>query len=189
MGQSNNLSIGYSGSVKLTTLVDNKVVSEKVYKNSGMLPLFTFIGNCLIGNFNSAGRSRPFKIMLLEASGSASVPPNTETTYEDKSNFIEVAMAPELIITNTSIANSSCQVKFSFIFPVARVFASGANVIALYGLNTSEITEFSAYHRLTKPDPNNPEEVIWDPIELQPEDYEENKVFAVEWTMTISNKS
>ncbi len=189
MGQSNELSIGYSGSVKLTTLVDNKIISVKTYKNSGALPLFSFIGNCLIGNFNSAGRARPFKIKLLEDTTSdANVPPNADTIYDERSIFIPVSTAPELIITNNSQANSSCQVKFSFVFPISHVHTSNANVIALYGLDTNELTEFSAYYRLTKPSAEDPNLLDWDPIELLPEDYEENKIFAVEWTMTISNK-
>lgn len=188
MSYSDGTNINYAGHIKLTTYLDNKVLSVKHYKNKGTLSLFRFLGNCLVGNFNTAGRLRPLKIKLLADNGEANVPPTKETVYTEKSSFITVATAPDLITTNSTINNASCSVVFNFIFPIANVYSSGANTIALYGINATEAEDFSAYYRLTKPDPENPEQLIWDAIELKPEDFEENKVFAVEWTLTLSNK-
>lgn len=183
MSSINETSLSYSGKVKITLKQGDQVLSVKEYKNSGAAALFRFIGYCLAGNFTLAGRLRPFKIKLLQDTGDAGTPPNANTHYEERSIFIDLATAPEIV--NSAV---NCQVKFSFIFPIANVNGSGANTIAIYGTDVNDIENFSAYYRLLKPKANNDNEVDWDPIIINPEDKEENKVFAVEWTMTISNK-
>ncbi len=179
----NETKLSYSGQVKITLKQGDQVLSIKNYKNSGAAALFRFIGYCLAGNYTLASRLRPFKIKLLQAHGDAATTPNANTTYDERSIFIDLASAPEIINSATN-----CQVKLSFIFPIANVSGSGANIIALYGADVNDIENFSAYYRLTKPKQDSDGEIEWDPIIIRPEDKEENKVFAVEWTMTISNK-
>ncbi len=195
MSYNNGVTLSYSGDVKVTVSQNGVVLSTKHYKNSGALPLFRFIGNCLAGNFNSAGRLRPFKIKLLRDNSDSPIPqPGLEDVmpeYESISNFITLAAAPEIKTVGTTL-NGSCQVKFSYIFPIATVRESGANTIAIYGLDASTITDFCAFYKLTKTVTNEQtgeDTEDWDPIILKEEDYEENKIFAVEWTMTIANKS
>lgn len=187
---SNSVSLAYTGDVKITVYQNGRVISVKHYKNAGTLPLFRFIGNCLVGNFNSAGRLRPFKIKLLEAQeNDASKAFDAETEFEEISNFITLASAPELKTFGTG-STGKCQAIFSFIFPIARINRSGANTIAIYGVDAANPKEYCAYHKLTKIVNSEGTEIVeWDPIKLLEEDYEENKVFAVEWTMTIANRT
>jgi hypothetical protein len=189
MSYSNGTTLSYQGDVKFTIKQGQTVLETRHYKNSGALPLFRFIGECLVGNFNSAGRKRPFKIKLLIDQSAKPTPDvgqeDVMPEYVAASNFITLAAAPEIQVFGTQL-NGYCQAKFSYIFPISQVFESGANTIAIYGVDEMLTTEFCAYHKLTKTADND--EPIWDPIILKEEDYENNKIFTLEWTMTIANK-
>jgi len=194
MSYSNSVSLAYRGDVKLTVSQGNTILETKQYKNAGTLPLFRFLGNCLIGNFQVAAKLRPFKIkLLIDPSDSPVQGENVSTdlpAYTEASNFIFLAQAPELTTFGSEI-NGSCQVKFSYIFPIANVFESGANTIAIYGVDETEPTRFCAFHKLTKTEASETgtgNTITWDPIKLTEEDYENNKIFALEWTMTITNR-
>ena len=203
-------SIGYRGDIKFSTYVDKYLLSTKTYKNKGVFPLFYFLANCLAGNFPAAYQSRPFKIKLLkiapqgaDASENAVLPDtvtlpqdlyNTPESQVECSDFINMAAAPEISIQEND-KGVVCKVSFSFVFPYARLRRSGANMVALYGPGVSDFTEYSAYYLLSKKvqslaaDGTTETSYEWDPIELPEEEDELNKIFAVEWTMTLSNQN
>lgn len=56
--------IGYQGKVSVKIQRGNKIISSKVYHNSGMPNLFKFLANCLAGNISANGK--PVKIKLFE---------------------------------------------------------------------------------------------------------------------------
>jgi hypothetical protein len=96
--------------------------------------------------------------------------------------------APEVIVSETS-EGQSCKVSFSFTFPSSYVIYSGANVVALYGPGVNNSAEYSAYYKLTKQVADGDTiKNVWDPIVRDFEDDEANKIFAIEWTLTLSNQ-
>lgn len=202
-------SIGYRGDIKVSTYVDKYLLSTKTYKNKGVAPLFYFLANCLAGNFPAAYQSRPFKIKLLKIAPQAddaakpvspdtvNLPQDLYATPEEQvecSDFINMAAAPEISIQENA-KGVTCKVSFSFVFPYARLRRSGANMVALYGPGASDFTSYSAYYLLSRKiqsinaDGTTETSYEWDPIELPEEEDELNKIFAVEWTMTLSNQN
>lgn len=187
--------IGYRGDVKFSTYIGKHLISSKAYKNEGATPLFNFLANCLAGNFPAAYQKRPYKIRLLKVVGETpndAIMPQAlkENTAVDRycSDFIMMTSAPEVIIQETS-SSQSCKVSFSFTFPSSYVNYSGANVIAIYGPGVTDPAEYSAYYKLTKEVADgNITRKEWDPIIRDFEDDEANKIFAVEWTMTLANQ-
>jgi hypothetical protein len=83
---------------------------------------------------------------------------------------------------------------FNFIFPYDKLIASGANIVAIYGPNILNHDEFCAFYLLTTDTENildnGQTEFIpeWDPIIKKDDEEETNKIFAVEWTMSLFNK-
>jgi hypothetical protein len=187
--------IGYRGDVKLSTYQGKYLLSSKTYRNEGALPLFRFLADCLAGNFPAAYKNRPYKIRLLKVMGEDPdniVMPQAlrENTSVDKhcSDFIMMTTAPEVIVSETS-EGQSCKVSFSFTFPSSYVIYSGANVVALYGPGVNNSAEYSAYYKLTKQVADGDTiKNVWDPIVRDFEDDEANKIFAIEWTLTLSNQ-
>lgn len=187
--------VSYRGDVKVSTYIGKHCLSTKTYRNTGALPLFRFLANCLAGNFPAAYQSRPYKVKLLkvtaEDANNVQLPEDLrKTTGVDRecSDFIPMTTAPEIIIQETD-KGQSCKVMFSFMFPYSRIRYSGANMIAIYGPGVTDPTEYSAFYLLRRVGytADNEETLEWDPIILDFEDDETNKIFAIEWTMTLSN--
>lgn len=188
--------IGYRGDVKLSTYQGKYLLSSKTYRNTGALPLFRFLANCLSGNFPAAYQNRPYKIMLLKVEGSNPDEIVMPKALKDNKNidrccsdFIMMTTAPEITIQETADMQA-CKVSFSFTFPSSYVLYSGANVVAIYGPGVSDPTEYSAYYKLTKQGADLEGHITteWDPIVRDFEDDEANKIFAIEWTMTLANQ-
>ena len=55
-------SISYTGNVKVSVVRDGKVIKKRRGRNSGKLPLFSFLTNCLIGAYNDKLRPRFIKL-------------------------------------------------------------------------------------------------------------------------------
>ena len=64
---SNKQSFSYEGSVKMQIQRNGKIVSTKTFKNSGRMPLFKFLCNCLAGVYSE--QSRPVKLKLFNYTG------------------------------------------------------------------------------------------------------------------------
>jgi hypothetical protein len=205
---SKNLSLGYSGDIKLSTYLGRKLLSTKYYKNSGALGLYRFFANCLIGNYSVASPLRPFKIKLFKyqnATNSAGIgilPEEfnlnialREGSLLPASDFINIKTVPEVFYMDDG-NTVGCKVKLSFVFPYNYIKETGnaVHVIGIYGLNTTKQEDLSAYYLLTKEvfnlnnDGSVGESTIqWDPIVKLADEEETNKILAVEWTMTLAN--
>lgn len=180
-------SLKYSGNVRLTTSLGGHILSTKLYHNSGALPLFRFLGSCLAGNFNTAGRLRPFKIKLRVNGNTEPYEEYDKSKMEDATDFIPVSAAPSLILTESK-NDCSCKVLFNFVFPYSRLQCSGANMVCLYGVDATDSEEFCASYELIRTiEVNGEPKYVWDPIEIG-DNAETNKILAIEWSMTISNK-
>lgn len=203
-------SLSYRGDVKIATYIGKHLLSTKTYRNKGTLPLFRFLANCLAGNFPAAYTLRPYKIKLLKIptsddAGAKEVSPDELNTAPNLltellasansaevecTDFINMAAAPEVIVQDNN-GSYTCKVSFSFVFPLSRLRRNGANMVAIYGPGISSFREYSAYYLLTQQayDEDGKSFLDWDPVE-RPEDEDElNKIFAVEWTMTLSNSN
>jgi hypothetical protein len=202
----NKTSINYSGNIKLTTYIGNKVYEQKCYHNKGALALYRFLANCLADNFPAAYHLRPFQIRLLSYADAddANAPPAgfrvnpaTLNRITPVTTFINLSAAPE-ITYRTSDNTCGCSVSFSFMFPYDSLGTTdkGANIVAIYGpgISDSAIGDFCAYYLLTRTmnttdaDGNNTTVEVWDPIIKDKDEEETNKIFAVEWTMNLNNK-
>ena len=61
---SDNINIAYEGKVKVSLYKKGKLKSTKIYKNKGRWPLFTFLTNCLKGDYKNVELYRPKFIVL-----------------------------------------------------------------------------------------------------------------------------
>lgn len=61
---SDNINITYEGKVKVSLYKKDKLKSTKIYKNQGRWPLFTFLTNCLKGDYKNIELYRPKFIVL-----------------------------------------------------------------------------------------------------------------------------
>lgn len=207
-------SISYRGDVKVTLIRNGRAIKTNEYRNTGTAPLFSFLGNCLAGNFPVAYNLRPFKLKLLQLKETEkySIAPTTISPADiekDCTPFITLSSAPELRVSTDINNKSSCSIKFNFIVPYTQIESgTKSSVVALYGLGVKDATytDYSAYHLLTKTayadetleDAENNENTgdagigvrkikKLDPIIKDVDDLETNKLLAVEWTMTLSN--
>lgn len=197
----NNVSIGYCGNVKLSTYIGKRLIEAKTYKNKGALPLFQFLASCLAGNFPSAYHGRPYKIKLLKVTekdtveGLDNIKSAKDFTIDyDCTEFINLAAAPEVSYTEND-SGCSCKVTFNFVFPYIRLKRSGANLVAIYGPGAQENESgwgaFCAYYLLTKNIVGDDSKMatVWDPVVLPENEDDLNKIFAVEWIMTLTNQT
>ena len=188
-----SLAIGYRGDVKFSTYIGKHLLSTKTYRNAGALPLFQFLANCLAGNFPAAYQNRPYKIKLLKANAERpsdlNMPTDVRGNNASCSSLLSMTSAPAIIIQD-SAEMQACKVTFSFIFPQNSITESGANIIAMYGPGITDQGEYCAYYKLTREsvDASGGIETVWDPIIIDPDDDEANKIYAVEWTMTLANQ-
>lgn len=162
----------YTGTVTIAVRDGKSTVSTKTYKNAGDTPLFTFLYNCLVGNFIEASKTRPNKIMLFyndNASPTAGFNPKQ-------------SLLTSYISANSATFNTTDGAILHFLIPFAsfKSEATKINQIALYSQNKtiSEFIDKSAYYSLVD------EYGEWAPIEV-----EDNKNFnlIIEWKLSIAN--
>lgn len=129
--------LGYTGVVTISRYQNNKKIElAKVY-NTGRSPLFDFLADCLLGDFDSAAQTRPTKIMLLKAKALDSGGISVESSA---SGFIALMTTPEKIITTTSGG-----VRYSFILTKDQVTDTEFTGIGLYTKAVTDFNEFAAY--------------------------------------------
>ena len=63
---SNNC-IEYNGKITVKIFEDQRMLSNHTYYNNGTNKLFTFLINCLSGDFNTAKANRPCRLILLKS--------------------------------------------------------------------------------------------------------------------------
>ena len=156
----------YTGIVTLSQCIGSNKFQIAQIHNVGKNPLFNFLTDCLIGNFDTARASLPTKIMLLKEIVKDST--TGEKDYESKSDFIYLTSKPEK-------GSSVGTVKYSFIVPRAYVEGDMFNGIGLYTNATSEeeFNKFAAFCR----------------VDLNQANLSSSAVLVVDWELTISNSN
>ena len=101
----------YTGIVTLSQYIDgNKKIIKRI-KNSGGSSLYDFFSACLIGDFTTAAKTRPAKIIFLKKD----VEDNKTTLSPVSSGFIYPLADPIRISGQTGSDTSIC---FSFTIPI-----------------------------------------------------------------------
>lgn len=158
-------SMQYTGIVTLSQYINNKKIPIKKIHNKGGDTLFSFLTDCLIGDFDIAKLSRPTKIMLLQVDENES-----EITVTDRaSGFIYLLSKPEKIYNNTG--NAAC---LSFKVPRDMLSGTEFNAIGLYSDNAT-IYDYNKYSAICLIDINNNELSV-------------SSVLDVDWELILSNK-
>ena len=87
--------LAYTGIVTLSQYIGTKKIKLAQMYNKGGDSLFTFISDCLTGDFDIARLNRPTKIMLLNCSKENDDSGNTiNINYESASGFIYLVSKP-----------------------------------------------------------------------------------------------
>ena len=156
----------YTGIVRLSQYTkDNKFVIAEVH-NEGGKPLFDFLTDCLVGDFDIAKLDQPTKILLLN------VDEENKVSAADNTSFIYLLAKPEKIYSeNEGI------VKYSFVIPqeyFAGGHASGSIRFNAIGLYTSSATDAKDYAAICNVDTSD-----WS-ISI-------STVLVLDWELHISN--
>jgi hypothetical protein len=124
----------YTGIVTLSQYIGNKKIKVAQMHNNGGSPLFNFLTDCLVGDFENARLNRPTKIKLLSY--------NTESkAYEAVSGFITLLYPAEKV--------DGPAVRYSFM--ISKEFIASADFTNLYlGLYTSATTDVNNFAAICK---------------------------------------
>lgn len=167
--------IGYEGRVTLTLKSNNRVLKSETYKNNGTARLFQFLGLCLIDSYEEAKKYLPGKLLLLK---------NNSTGNVLDAKSVSVCSTWQTLVKTPAIISdgetSQVKVIYSFEIPRAAVTAR-FNQVALYGVNTNDIYDFSAYYYLTDALGQLKEESV--------EEWSATTILLIEWELSISNKN
>lgn len=160
----------YTGIVSLSQYTNGKKTLLARLHNEGGATLFSFLADCLCGDFAAAKTTRPTKIMLLR------------TTFDEEarikninsaSGFIYLLAKPEKLYVESTATTS----KVSFNFIIARDILEGSdfNSIGLYADNAtlSSINNFAAFCDITGL--------------LNNSSIAASSVLVVDWELSISN--
>lgn len=133
--------LGYTGVVTLSRYRNNKKHELIKVHNAGKSPLFDFLADCLVGNYEAAAQSRPTQIKLLKVTKVTSGDGEAEA-IDSASGFISLMTTPEKI--NRTDAGG---VRYSFIVTRDMVIDTNFNRIGLYTKTATEQTldEYAAF--------------------------------------------
>lgn len=161
--------LGYTGIVTLSQYIGNKKIKIAQMHNSGGNPLFNFLSDCLVGDFDVAALSRPTKIMLLKGSEEKDDTNGTVSMrYEKASTFMFLRTKPEKVYNKSKgIVRYSFQVSKDFL--ANNTF----NYIGLYNNSASEqdLDKFAAIC----------------PVDLPTSTLSSSAILIVDWELIISN--
>ena len=167
----------YTGIVTLSQYIGTKKVKIAQMHNTGGTSLFSFLANCLAGDFTLAKPNLPTKIKIIRRTR-----PNAEIdeyVYSSASSYIFLRTPPEAY----SNAGES-RVRFSFIIP--RDFLEVQNLIS--SSTSSEVLGLGLYANGV---PDTPEEaenfMAFCILENIEQTIAANAVLTVDWELVISN--
>ena len=154
------------------TYTNNKKTKLAQVHNVGGNPLFNFLTDCLIGDFDVAKASRPTKIKLLKYSTDTNNPENSISGYsfESASDFIYLQTKPEKVY-----ASSNGAVVYSFIISRTMLEKTDFNGIGLYtdSATAEDLNNFAAFC----------------PITVSKSSLSASAVLVVDWELIISNNN
>jgi hypothetical protein len=192
-----NNTVSYQGSVKVSLMKNKKIISSKIYKNTGKLPLFRFMVDCLAGDYDVANNNLPKFVQLFSLGKAGEAIPTTiefttPTIPRTPQKIIYQShplktYTPEIKDNTGAITTSeNATITFKFMVPYSQLTNDDNNDINCFALysqtNYSSNTNPSAYIVLTD---------STDKTKLGTITVEKNNHFVIyiEWTMTISNNS
>jgi hypothetical protein len=155
--------LGYTGIVTLSRYISGKKVKILEKHNIGGKPLFDFLTDCLVGDFDIAKLDVPNKILLLNSDEDGSLEKANNT------DFIHLTSKPEKVY-NTSDG----VVRYSFIIPQEVFSGTNFNAIGLYtnSATAADKDNFAAFCELDVGALNN--------ISM-------SSVLVLDWELHISN--
>lgn len=166
--------LNYTGIVTLSQYIGTKKVQVAKLHNTGGASLFTFLANCLAGDFTIAKANRPAKVKLLIRSGTDS----STYSYSPITRFVSLRTPPE-----PTFSAGESRVRFSFIIP--RDFLDSLNVssskdeiigLGLYAHSVKDVeNEASNFMAFCTLDTLNKNALV-------------NSFLVVDWELVISNK-
>lgn len=185
-------SIAYKGTVTVSLVKNKKIISSNTYKNTGKLPLFKFIVDCLGGKYSIAEPNRPKFVQLFsagEAGTSSDV--NIATVLASSSSIrtpqkIIYSDTPELeYISQNSIDSAS--VYFKFTIPYTQLSSlDNINLIALYSQdNYSDTSSPSAYFKIV----NSSDNTKLGALISNPSAIDSTYSLYIQWKMTVQGLS
>ena len=198
-----NSRIEYKGKIKVSIKKKDKVINSRNLNNSGRYPLFSFLAQCLLGNYKDAELNRPYSIVIYSIPKGTSISSiyttisqnenlksyannDTRITYGD----FPVRTIPQLTINTGGIGDA--KVTYSFIIPFVHIDLdkgkqNGINLICLYSRgNQSDLGNPSAFFIVA--DDENPSLVgtlLPDDALIDSSNVSYNLV--VEWELSIGN--
>lgn len=125
--QQTNASIGYAGNVEIKLMRGKKVIKTIKTHNSGRLPLFSFLANNLIGQFDNGGTPRYILLGYTEAGDSVA-----EQISSNPIPYSNVSLE-----TSSTEGDTSASAIFKFLIPFSAIVSGlEVNVIRLYNQNS-----------------------------------------------------
>lgn len=188
--------LNYTGTVTVSLIQNNVVVSSRKYKNAGRAPLFQFIATCLNGYYDEVKKLRPTKIALWKNSNDYKdialtndlFSPSTETELEF---FDKMKCITDLITINTpgrpgTGTTGSWSAFLHFLIPASQISNEGNtdlefNQAALYAMGETDKTKPSAYFLYL-----NETNTAFEPIKIAKADITTTTI-AIDWELNISN--
>jgi hypothetical protein len=183
--------ISYEGIVSITLNKNKKKIKTLKYKNTGKLPLFRFIVDCLRGSYSIAEPHRPKYIQLFTAGSKGTLVStiNVNSILQNSDNLI----TPQKIIyqstplTTYDNNNDEASITFKFMIPYSQLKTiENINLMALYDQDsfTSNSKIPSAYFLLTKLDGSN---TVLDSL-LDDTTVDNSYSIYIQWKLVVKNK-
>lgn len=167
--QQGNASIGYAGNVEIKLMRGKKVIKTIKNHNSGKLPLFSFLANSLIGQFDNGGTPR-YVILGFTAVGDA----EAEQVSSNAIPYSNVSLE-----TSSTEEDTSASAVFKFLIPFSLVVTGlEVNVIRLYNQNSIGFNNHIASFVLRTPDG-----------QLDSFESDGKSNILITWTMKITNQA
>ena len=143
--------LSYTGIVTLSQYVGTKKIELAQIHNTGGSSLFSFLADCLRGNFDYAKANYPAKIKLLEQE--VIDVDSHKYNYNSLSGFIFLRTPPESgAASEGELGSGQCRVKYSFMIPrdLLEIIMDGTSTnlgLGLYsrGAVESEPENFAAF--------------------------------------------
>lgn len=187
-------SIGYTGNITVSVQAGNKIISKKTYHNNGSKALFKFLATCIRGDYATADSMRPFSIKLFKVVEGQN--PQDIRDYLDgegwkkegsfKSDKIQLASNEISYNKTATINNDEVSATLHFRIPYAYIFENKIYMACVYGKNSHDDINWSAYYLLTNAETKGETgQEIWTPLTIS---QTKNYNLLIDWTMSISNK-
>jgi hypothetical protein len=158
----------YSGIVTLSQNIGSKKRKVAQFHNAGKYALFSFLADCLVGDFDMARVYRPTKILLLHK--------KEDETFERLSGFIFQTSKPEKISSGSGTKSS---VKYSFIVPRD----------LLDSIDIQKLDYIGLYSNITAPEDYTDFAALVELKNLTNTEVSASSALIIDWELNISNKT